>query len=120
MSKEFNKFGHRREVLTYAEAGTTVSFGTFPPDTLVAVNVTVDEVFDGTTNTVNVGTNVTGNKMVSAYNVKTAGGKNADTRFLVTEGEDEIVAELTQTGDNTSAGAVTVSLDIVYPTYETV
>jgi len=117
MKKEFNKSASRRETLTYANAGETVSFGTFPVGSQVAVNITVDEVFNGTTNTVNVGTNITGTKLISAYNVKTAGGKNSETRMLITATENEIVAELTETG-NTTAGAATVTLDVVYPTYE--
>ncbi len=116
--KEYNRSTTRREILTYENAGGTVSFGTFPTGTQIGVNVTVNELFNGTTNTVNVGTNSTGNKLISTYNVKTAGGKNSDTRFVVTDTENEIIAELTQTGDDTTAGAVTVTLDVVYPTYE--
>lgn len=115
--KEFNKNATRRETLTYAQAGETVSFGTFPVGTQIGVNVTVLEVLNGTTNTVDVGTNVTGNKLISAYNVKTAGGKNSDIRFVTTDSENEIVAELTQTGVTTE-GAAIVTLDVVYPTYE--
>lgn len=108
---EFNKNGQARKVIKYGTA-SVIDICSLPVGTDVAINVTVDEVFNAGA-TIKIGTNLSSSKFVNGFSVAAIGGKNSEIRFTTTEAEKEIKAVINQ---NTTTGACTVKVDYVLPT----
>lgn len=113
--RQFYEFKSTREqILFSADATTVVSIGLFPVGAQISVNVTVDEAFDNA-NTIIVGTNVDDDALITSLNVTTLTGKNSDRRFITKDNEREIIATIS---GSATAGAVTVSVDYILPSYQ--
>ncbi|MDD2290670.1 MAG: hypothetical protein PHV52_00190 [Aliarcobacter sp.] len=108
---EYNKNGQARKVIKYG-AASVIDICSLPVGTDVAINITVDEVFNAGS-TIKIGTNLEDDKFVNSFSVAAIGGKNSEIRFTTTEAEKEIKAVINQ---NTTAGACTVKVDYVLPT----
>ena len=109
-----------RKQITYAAQGaaTATEIGRFPAGTQVKVNVTINEVFDGTTPIVTIGTGTTANKFIDGQAITAAGGHDSALRLVTTESERDVVASIGGTG--ATAGALTVTVDYTLPTNEEV
>lgn len=108
---EFNVNGQARKVIKYGAVGV-IDICSLPAGTDVAINITVDEVFN-TSSTIKIGTNLVNNKFIDAFNLAVIGGKDSTIRFTTTETEKEIKAVINQA---TTGGACTVKVDYVLPT----
>lgn len=114
---EFSVVKSTRKQIVYGATAQEVEIARFPAGTQISVNATVDEAFDNS-NTLSVGTNgATANNLIDAFNIVTGKGKNSDVKLITTETERIVTAKINASA---TAGAVTVTVDYVLPTFQEV
>ena len=79
-----------------------------------SVNVSVDEVFNGTTNTITVGVAGATTKFQSAFSLAALAGNTSTRQHAVASGTEEILVTIAATGATT--GAAVVAIDFALPT----
>ncbi len=114
---EYSVVKSTRKQLVYTAGAQEVEIGRFPAGTQISVNVTVDEAFNNT-NTLSVGTNgTTANNLINAFNLVSGTGANSQVRLITTETQRIVTAKINASA---TAGAVTVTVDYVLPTFQEV
>jgi len=79
-----------------------------------SVNVTVDEVFNGTTNTITLGVAGTTSKFHSTFSLASVAGATSTRQHTAAVGTEEVL--LTVAGTEATTGKADVTIDFVLPT----
>lgn len=79
-----------------------------------SVNVSVDEVFNGTTNTITVGVAGTTNKFQAGFSLASLAGNTSTRQHTASVGTEEILVTIAAAGATT--GAAVIAIDFSLPT----
>jgi len=81
---------------------------------ILSVNVTVDEVFNGTTNTITLGVTGTTTKFHSSFSLASIAGANSTRQHTTAETTAAVLLTIAAAGATT--GKATVTIDYALPT----